>query len=213
LDFTDSKRFLYYDPPVTPHNNRQFISGKELEQEEFLKDKELEQRGFLPEDVYSQALNALVIGCVDIIPVHNGHMLIGLRKWQPQPNWWCFGGRMQKGELYQTTAARKIKRELFSHVDDIEINPNRFTLIDIYNLIWDKCAQVPVENGCHVISVTMMLSLTNKEVTHLHPNEEYHSIRWIRPSEIIRESERYHPCLVQMVKDMTNLTDPLYPKT
>jgi ADP-ribose pyrophosphatase YjhB (NUDIX family) len=175
---------------VTIYNHRQFITGEVLLSEEFL-----------PDSVYSQALDALVIGCVDVIPIHNGQMLIGLRNWEPQPDWWCFGGRMRKGEQYQIAAARNVRRELFHERDEIEINPDRFNLVGIYNLIWNKRAQKPVQNGCHILSVTMMLSLTDTEIALLRPNEEYRNIRWVLPDEIIQSPHAYHPCLVQMAKD------------
>ena len=113
---------------------------------------------------------------------------------------------MHKGELYQISAARNVKRELFQGVDEIEIHPDRFFLVDVYNMIWDKRAQEPVENGCHMLSVMMMLPLTDAEVAFLHPNEEYYDIRWILPDEIIQHPDTYHPCLRQMVKDIVELT-------
>lgn len=173
------------------HKDRQFITGKEIKPGDFLQDH-----------IYSQALDALVIACVDVIPLHNGHILIGRRSWEPQPDWWCFGGRMRKGELYQIAAVRNVKRELFHGIDDIEIDPDRFVLAGVYNLIWDRRAQDPVENGCHMLSVTMMLSLTNAEVASLHPNEEYHDIRWILPNDLLNAPSAYHPCLVQMTRDI-----------
>jgi len=179
---------------VTVYDDKQFITGKEREPGDFL-----------PDSVYNQALDTLVIGCADVIPMYNGRILIGLRTWEPQRDWWCFGGRMRKGELYQTAAVRNTKRELFQDVDEIEIHANRFVLLGIYNLIWDKRAQEPVENGCHMLSVTMLLPLTDAEVAYLHPNEEYDAIRWILPDEIIYHPDAYHPCLVQMAKDVVGL--------
>ncbi len=180
---------ISYWQHVTVHRDRQFITGQEPK-----------SGIFLPESVYSQALDTLVVGCVDIIPVYYGHMLIGLRTWEPQLDWWCFGGRMHKGELYQIAATRNVKRELFHSVDKIEIDPSRFVLVGVYNLIWDKRAQELVENGCHMISVTMMLPLTDTEFASLHPNEEYQDIHWVLPDEIIHKPDTYHPCLLQMAK-------------
>lgn len=112
---------------------------------------------------------------------------------------------MRKGELYQVAAARNIKRELFSGLDEIEIHPDRFVLVGVYNLIWDKRAQERVENGCHMLSVTMLLPLVDAEVASLHLNEEYSDARWVLPDEIIHHANAYHPCLVQMAKDVAEL--------
>lgn len=194
LDFTQDKQSIYYERPVVVYPDRQFITGEKPRSDLHLSDPR-----------YSQALDVLVIGCVDIIPVYQGRMLLGLRSWHPQPNWWCFGGRMQKGEIYQIAAARNVQRELFHNLNEFEINPNRFVLVGVYNLIWSKRAQEPVDNGCHMISITMMLSLSKSEVASLKPNEEYRETRWMQPDEIIHSSDRYHPCLVQIAEDLTHL--------
>lgn len=194
MDSTSYNKPINYELPVTVHTYNQFISGNMHK-----------VGGFLPASTYSQALDTLVVGCVDIIPVHRGRVLIGQRSWQPQPDWWCFGGRMHKGELFQIAAARNVERELFHKADRIKISPDRFKLVGVYNLIWNKRAQEPIENGCHVISITMMLPLTDEEIAHLHPNEEYRKICWIQPVEIIDGPELYHPCLVQMARDILPL--------
>src|SRR5689334_22142293 len=126
-----------YAQSVRVFRDRQFLTGKEQE-----------KGHLLSSSAYKQALDSLVLACADIVPIHNGRILIGLRTWEPQCDWWCFGGRMRKGELYQTAAIRNVKRELFQGVDDIEIHPNRCVLVGVYNLIWDKRAQEPIENGC-----------------------------------------------------------------
>jgi len=181
----------HYWQPVIVYNDRQFITGRTPKSGTTLTDT-----------VYSQALDTFVVGCVDIIPVYANQMLIGLRSWEPQPDWWCFGGRMHKGELFQIAAARNAKRELFHSDNEVEISPNRFILVGVYNLIWDKRAQEPIENGCHTLSITMMLPLTEAEVASLHPNEEYRAICWISPDEIIHKPSLYHPCLLQMARDI-----------
>lgn len=179
------------------YNQRQFVTGNQHK-----------PGGHLPESIYSQALDALVIGCTDVIPVYNGHILIGQRTWEPQSSWWCFGGRMRKGELFEAAAARNLKRELFSDADEIEIQLDRFVLVGVYNLLWDTRAQEPTENGCHMISVTMLLRLEDTEVASLHPNEEYSDIQWVLPNEILQNSNAYHPCLVQMAEDVAKLLFP-----
>ena len=46
---------------VTVHSNRQFITGQEFK-----------SGRDLPDSVYTQALDTLVVACVDIIPVYSG---------------------------------------------------------------------------------------------------------------------------------------------
>jgi ADP-ribose pyrophosphatase YjhB (NUDIX family) len=156
---------------------------------------------WLPDSIYSQALDALVIACADVAPVYRGQMLIGHRAWPPQADWWIFGGRMQRGELYQQAAARNILRELF-HGRAITLESNRFRIIGVYNLIWDQRAQEPSDAGCQHLSVTMMIRLTREEANNISLNEEYSAVRWIAPDTIIAAGDAYHPCLVQMARDV-----------
>lgn len=156
---------------------------------------------WLPDSVYSQALDALVIACADVAPVYRGQMLIGRRTWQPHADWWVFGGRMRRGELYQQAAARNILRELF-HGSHFTLDQNRFRVVGVYNLIWDQRAQEPSDAGCQHLSVTMMLRLTRQEVASITPNEEFSELRWILPGAITAATDAYHPCLAQMARDV-----------
>ncbi len=157
--------------------------------------------GWLPDTVYSQALDALVIACVDVMPFYRGRMLIGRRRWQPQADWWIFGGRMRKGELYQQAAERNIMRELFSSSDNHIIELDRFRTVGIYNLIWDQRAQEPSNAGCQHISVAMMIRLTRQEASSIRPNEEFSETQWVHPHDIFARADLHHPCLVQMTRD------------
>lgn len=176
--------------PVTTYPDGQFRTGSGTK-----------NIAWLPDSVYSQALDALVIACADVAPVYRGRMLIGHRTWPPQADWWIFGGRMQRGELYQQAAARNVLRELFSG-GQVTLESDRFRIIGIYNLIWDQRAQEPSDAGCQHLSVTMMIRLTRQEVVSITPNEEYSKVRWIAPGAIISDAAAYHPCLVQMARDV-----------
>lgn len=176
--------------PVTTYPDGQFRTGSGTK-----------NIAWLPDSVYSQALDALVIACADVAPVYRGRMLIGHRTWPPQADWWIFGGRMQRGELYQQAAARNVLRELFSG-GQVTLESDRFRIIGIYNLIWDQRAQEPSDAGCQHLSVTMMIRLTRQEFVSITPNEEYSKVRWIAPGAIISDAAAYHPCLVQMARDV-----------
>ena len=152
---------------------------------------------FLPDDVYGQALDALVVVCVDCVPVHQGKMLISRRACQPHPYWWINGGRMKKGELYHDAAVRIMLGET-----RLNLQPERFTLVGYYNLIWDQRAQAPADHGCHTLSVTHWVSLTADEVRVLTLNEEYNACAWVFPEQVIEAPTLYHPALVQMARDL-----------
>ncbi len=112
---------------------------------------------------------------------------------------------MRKGELYQIAAARNIRDELFHGIEWLHFDPSRFGLIGVYNLIWDKRAQQPAENGAHTLSVTMILPLTDAEVRQISPNNEYRRVRWIHPEELLGMPDRFHPCLVEMAQGVAKL--------
>ena len=108
---------------------------------------------------------------------------------------------MQRGERYQEAAARNTLRELFRG-SQFTLSPDRFRMIGVYNLIWDQRAQEPSDEGCQHLSVTMMIRLTRHEVNSITPNEEYRAVRWVSPRAIIDDANTFHPCLVQMARDV-----------
>jgi ADP-ribose pyrophosphatase YjhB (NUDIX family) len=177
------------DTPSLVHGypDRQFVTG--------------DVRGtvrFLPEDVYAAALDALVIVCVDCIPLYEGKMLLSRRTRLPHASWWVNGGRMRKGELYGEAASRIMHAEL-----GLRLEPDHFILLGYYNLLWDSRAQVPQGNGCHTLSVAHTAQLTAAQVAAISPNEEYDATRWISPHAILGASEgAYHPALAAMVRDL-----------
>jgi len=181
---------LVSSSPVTVYPDKQFRAGEGLV-----------GTSWLPDAVYSQALDALVIACVDVVPFYRRRMLIGRRRWQPQADWWIFGGRMRKGELYQQAAERNIMRELFSSGDDHVIELDRFRMVGVYNLIWNQRAQEPSNAGCQHISVTVMIRLTREEARSISPNEEYSETHWVNPHDLLGRVDLHHPCLVQMTRD------------
>ncbi len=172
--------------PVEEHEPRQYLTGETHT-----------KGGFVDDEIYASALDHLVLACVDAVVLFEGRVLIGKRVVEPQPDWWIIGGRMRKGDLYQEAAVRNMKREL-----QVEFAPDRFNFLNAYNLLWDKRAQEPTTHGCHMLSITMYLQLTEEEHQQIRLNEEYGAHRWVEPNELISDPEKYHPCLVQMARDI-----------
>lgn len=176
-----------YWQAVSEYPNRQFVTGEKQK-----------PGSFVPDDVYSQALDALVVCCADAAVMCEGKWLIAKRAWEPQPDWWVIGGRMRKGERIEQALRRNLRREL-----KLDIPEERLLgVIGYYNLIWDKRAQKPAENGCHMFSITSIAELTPAEKEQLILNEEYVDFRWVDPVEVIANANDYHSCLVQMAKDI-----------
>jgi ADP-ribose pyrophosphatase YjhB (NUDIX family) len=151
----------------------------------------------MPETAYAQALDHLVLVCVDCIPLHAGRIMLSRRVRPPQPDWWINGGRMRKGETYGEAASRLMQREI-----GLSLEPRRFQSLGFYSLIWDERAQPPCDNGCHVLSVTHNVELASHEVASISLNDEYDAAQWIQPAEVEADAMRYHPALVQIVRDL-----------
>lgn len=151
---------------------------------------------FLEEQDYSMVLDNVVIGCVDIVVINSGEMLLGKRTCEPQPDWWIIGGRMMPGEKPEESASRNIKREL-----GLNIKPSRLSYLGTYSFVWSTRAQKPKHHGGHCVSITMVLVLKEGEAERINPNEEYGPIRWLNPRAVIRKRD-FHPAVRKYARDL-----------
>lgn len=176
-----------YERPVRVYPNHQYVTGTHHT-----------PGTFLPDSTYAEALDALVMCCADAAILHQGLWLIARRVWEPLPDWWIIGGRMRKGELIEQALQRNIHREL--HLDIPE--DRLLHIIGYYSQIWDTRAWEPTTNGCHVLSITTAVHITAEEKARMHLNEEYADSQWVHPSYVIEHAEHFHPCLVQVARDI-----------
>lgn len=152
----------------------------------------------LPDDVYGQALDRFVISTLDLVVANpKGEIFLGKRAWEPAKNvFWIVGGARNRGESFEETAARNLKREL-----GVELEPSRFQKLGFYSLAFEKRRQAPEENGTHTDSHVYTVQLTDAEVAALKPNEEYLENMWILPEDIVKRADEFHPAIVQVCKD------------
>lgn len=152
----------------------------------------------LPDDVYGQALDRFVISTLDLVVLSpKGEMFLGKRSWEPAKDvFWIVGGARNRGESFEETAARNLKREL-----GIELEPSRFQKLGFYSLAFAKRRQLPEENGTHTDSHAYIVKLTGEEVAALKLNEEYLENMWILPEELVKRAVEFHPAIVQVSKD------------
>ena len=155
-----------------------------------------EEEGFVPHAIfmdekdYAKVLDNIVVTCVDICVVNRqDQILLGKRTWYPMRDWWIIGGRMRPGESFNEAAARHIKREL-----GLEVDPCRFERLWEYSMAWAKRAQPPEDNGCHMVSITMLLRLEPKEEAQIKHNEEYEAVQWV-DLDTVAEDTSLHPAL------------------
>lgn len=149
------------------------------------------QPRFLPPEVYTQALDSLVLTCVDIVATYNGKMLLGKRCHEPQSDWWIIGGRMRPGERFGDAAARLLKVEL-----DLQLQPERFNFLTVFSAAWNKRAHEPVDGGTHTVSIVVTVELTKFEMMALMPNNEYREVGWRDPSMVAGDCT-LHPAVRQ----------------
>lgn len=123
----------------------------------------------LSEDIYSAALDHLVIACVDVVFTHQAHVLLVKRNRYPRRSWWIVGGRMRVGESPVQTAIRKTSQELSLH----NIDASRLQYVGTYSTCFAVRHQPPQHHGSHTLNVTYWTELTaiEKEQITLHPSE------------------------------------------
>ncbi|GEM_PF-822770 len=161
---------------------------------------------FLNDDVYSQVLDNIVFACVDcaVVNFKKTKILLGLRAYPPQPDWWVIGGRMRPGESFNDTAKRNIKREL-----GLDLANERFgNIIGVYSTVWGERRQVPQGNGCHSLNTTILLKLKEDEIKNISKNNEYKEFKWFSLRDLFKDpkdesgSPKFHPALVRIAKDI-----------
>lgn len=176
-----------YWRPVREYPNHQYITGMQHK-----------VGTFMSASTYAEAMDALVICCADAALLHQGMWLIAKRAWEPHPDWWVIGGRMRKGELIEQALRRNLRREVYLDIPEERLR----SIIGYYNLIWDKRAQEPTTNGSHVFSITTAVQITDEEKASIQLNEEYADSQWVYPSHVIEHPDQFHPCLIQIARDL-----------
>lgn len=152
------------------------------------------EKVFLSDETYSQALDSIVVACLDILPTYEGRILIGQRAYHPQADWWFFGGRFYPGETSTSSAKRLIMADIGLAVDE-----KRFKYLTTFSAAWERRAQKPEYNGSHTLSVVVTFELTPKEYKRIKLGKEYLNSKLVSKSELMDE-KTYHPALVQCAR-------------
>ncbi|UJB70132.1 NUDIX hydrolase [Acaryochloris sp. 'Moss Beach'] len=128
----------------------------------------------LPTEVFSQALDHLVITCVDLVFSHQQQVLLAKRRTYPQKSWWVIGGRMIAGESPLQSAQRKAREEA-----GLAIATGRFHFMGVYSTCFAHRQQSPQDRGLHSLNLTYVVTLTapEKQQLCLDPHE-YQKWQW-----------------------------------
>lgn len=120
-------------------------------------------------EVYSAALDHLVIACVDAVLTCEQQILLAKRNRYPHPSWWIIGGRMSAGESPQAAICRKVANET-----KLDFQPDRFTFVGVYSTCFAFRHQPPQHHGSHTLNLTYQIELTASEKAQLQLQQDEH---------------------------------------
>jgi ADP-ribose pyrophosphatase YjhB (NUDIX family) len=146
---------------------------------------------FLEQTTYSEILDSIVVGCVDVVITQGTRILLGKRAWHPQKDWWLIGGRMITAERLEQTAARHLQHDLGLNIDE-----SRFSYLTSFATAWKLRRHPPADHGTHTVSMVMTVEVTDQERQLIKPGEELLELGWYEPKDIMT-SRRLHSALKQ----------------
>ncbi|HEY9640390.1 MAG TPA: NUDIX hydrolase [Coleofasciculaceae cyanobacterium] len=152
-------------------------------------------------EVYSTALDYLVIACVDLVLTHQDQVLLTQRDRPPRASWWIVGGRMAAGEAPVAAVLRKAAEEA-----QLSLTPDRCSYIGVYSTCFASRHQPPQQHGLHSVNLVYQIELTAAEqaAIALDP-EEYSSWQWLDLQQISRlldPQEAMDLALLNVMKDL-----------
>ncbi|WP_299410700.1 NUDIX domain-containing protein [Acaryochloris sp. IP29b_bin.148] len=135
----------------------------------------------LPLEVFSQALDHLVITCVDLVFTYQQQVLLAKRCTYPQKSWWVIGGRMIAGESPLQAAQRKAEQEA-----GLAIAADRFQYRGIYSTCFAHRQQSPRDRGLHSLNIHYQVVLSASEQAQIVlERKEYDEWRWCTHAEVL----------------------------
>lgn len=124
----------------------------------------------LSEEVYAEAMGAMVVVCTDVVCINRHHrtVLLAHRRVKPMPGLWVVGGRVRAGESFKEAAVRKLADEI-----KIVVAKSRLGFVREDRFIWSERQQEPQNVGSDNICHVFHLELTTRELelVRLDPSE------------------------------------------
>jgi len=157
---------------------------------------------YLSPDDCGVVFDNFVVGYVNCILVSQKKptkMLVVKRISEPWPDWWIPGGKMNPGESFEQTAIRNLQRQLGLAVED----RSRFHRLGTYAFVWDKRSVPPTENGCHILSVVLVLGVSDQEAHAVKLSDEHCDLSWVQP-EVFAGQAGAHKGLSLCIWDFIN---------
>jgi 8-oxo-dGTP pyrophosphatase MutT (NUDIX family) len=155
----------------------------------------------LATEVYSTALDHLVIACVDAVLICEQQVLLAKRNRYPRPSWWIIGGRMTAGENPEAAICRQVANE----TKLTGLQPDRFTFIGVYSTCFAFRHQPPSHHGSHTLNLTYQIELTAAEKAQIHLQADEHATwSWVnfdRLSSLLDGNQVMDRALLQILQD------------
>lgn len=123
----------------------------------------------LSDEVYAEAIEALIGVATDIIPINRERKTVYLapRVTRPMAGWWWIGGRMYPGEPEEIAAQRNFQRET-----GLTIDPSRFEFVQMHRLISNEREQTPHTKGLDFLIFAFALEVSDQEAMLISSNLE-----------------------------------------
>lgn len=156
-------------------------------------------------EIYSQILDSLAVGCADSILICEDKILLVKRNIDPRAGHWAIvGGRMLAGESPVDTAIRKLYLETGLEIK----NPERYIFLETYSMYYSLRQQEPKNNGSHTLNFTYVLSISEEEKKRLSlVKSEYSTFYWVDKKDVMSflEKEREDIYIKAIMSDLINL--------
>ena len=142
--------------------------------------------GFLQQDDYYQVIRTTTLTSIDIIPMSENKILVGMRRNSPARGYWFVpGSRTGKGEI-MSEAIKRITRDEMGK----EFTEDMTRHIGCYDHIYPDNFR-DTEFGTHYVVNTFLLPLQQEDVENIVVNEQHSEFKWIDIGEL-ENDERVH---------------------
>jgi colanic acid biosynthesis protein WcaH len=127
---------------------------------------------------YERIKQLMPLPCVDLLIIHEGKLLLMLRKNEPgKGEWFAPGGRILHGETIEEAVLRNLE-------DETGLIPIKIDKIDVMEHIWPHT---------HTVTIFHRIKVSDDNVVM---NDEHSEYKWVQ-----KIPERTHPFLLYMIKE------------
>jgi ADP-ribose pyrophosphatase YjhB (NUDIX family) len=156
------------------------------------------QSAFLADEVYTAAINGMIIVCADTLlcNLSRGTVYLATRSVYPMKGLWVLGGRVKRGEEAVRAMGRLLKAEA-----GFLVEPKRLRFLSMNRYLWFMRAQEPVDGGSDNLCYTFAFEPTAGELAAIQEGltaAEYDTAAGLR--EFNRDqlvAARVHPVILK----------------